>query len=174
MEETRDGSARAARDERGDDMSNSLRGALDYATACEKKVELLYKGWEQHAPTAQAKSLLAEMGATERGHHEMLLHISATELVPRRGRPAVGPEVAQFLVDVPSLHGPLTCEAVAAAVRQEEALVALYKFLAGLGGETAQLFRALTAEEKRHVALLLSDVDPAARTLAAGSGVHPS
>lgn len=155
-------------------MNDCLQRALDFAVAREKEAELLYKRWEQHAPTARLKSLLAELGAAERGHHEMLLHISPDEIVPRRAKSDAAVGVTALLADVVCPSGPLSHDAVALAVRREEALVVLYKFLAGLGGETAQLFRALTAEEKGHVALLRADVNAAAGTLAAGEGVHPS
>jgi rubrerythrin len=155
-------------------VSDCLQRALDFAVAREKEAELVYKQWEQRAPTARLKSLLAELGAAERGHHEMLLHISPDEVVPRRAKSDAAVGITRLLADVACPSGPLSREAVALAIRREEALVALYKFLADLGGETAQLFRALAAEEKRHVVLLRADVNAAAGTLAAGEGVHPS
>jgi rubrerythrin len=155
-------------------VSDSLQRALDFAVAREKEAELLYKGWEQRAPTARLKSLLAELGAAERGHHEMLLHILPDEVVPRRAKSDAAVGITRLLADVACPSGPLSRDAVALAVRREEALVTLYKLLADLGGETAQLFRALAAEEERHCDVLRTDIDDAARTLAAAEGVHPS
>ncbi|MDD4903636.1 MAG: ferritin family protein [Candidatus Bipolaricaulis sp.] len=145
-------------------MTHPLRRTLDVAAAGEKELEVLYKRWSQHAPTARTMALLAEMGAAERGHHEMLLHISPAEILPKRVDPRAGDAVLDFLVDVPLPGGELSQDAIAAATRREAALAALYEFLAGLGGEAGPLFRALAAEEQRHDRLLRTEVHAAVDT----------
>ncbi len=147
-------------------MYDSLRRALDFTAAREKELELLYKRWSQHAPTARTMALLAEMGAAERGHYEMLLHISPIEVLSEQADPPVGGTPARLLLNVPLPGGPLSCDAIAAATRHEDLLATLYEFLAGLGGETGPLFRALATEERSHDRLLRTEIHAAVDTFA--------
>lgn len=150
-------------------MIDPLQRALDFAGANEKVAELAYKRWVQHAASARLKSILAELGAAERGHHEMLLHISPREIAARRAQPVSGTAIAKLLVDIPVPTDLLSCDGIAAAVRREEVLAALYELLAGLGGETAALFSSLAAEELRHRRILLTEFG-AAEDTSAGRG----
>lgn len=143
--------------EKEKNVIDPLQRALDFAAANEKTAELTYKRWVQRAASARLKSILAELGAAERGHHEMLLHVSPGEIAASRARPVDGAAIAKLLVDIPIPTDLLSRDNVAAAVRREEVLAALYELLAGLGGETAALFSSLTAEEKRHRQLLLTE-----------------
>ncbi len=138
-------------------MIDFLQRALEFAAANEKTAELVYKRWGQHATTARVKSILAELGAAERGHHEMLLHLSPTEIAPKRAEPPHAAVIAELLVDIPIPTDLLSRDDIAAAVRREEALAALYELLADLGGETAPLFFSLAVEEKRHRHVLLAE-----------------
>ncbi len=145
-------------------MTDYLRRALDFAAANEKTAELTYKRWVQRAATARLKSILAELGAAERGHHEMLLHVSPNEIAAARAKPVNGAAIAKLLVNTPVPSDLLSRDGIAAAIRREEVLAALYELLAGLGGETAPLFFSLAAEEKRHRQLLLTVVHAAEDT----------
>ncbi len=149
---------------RGECLTDYLQRALDFAAANEKTAELTYKRWVQRAATAQLKSILAELGAAERGHHEMLLHVTPSEIATNRATPITGAVIARLLVDVPVPTDLLSRDDIATAVRREEVLAALYELLAGLGGEAAPLFSSLAAEEKRHRQLLRTAVHTAEDT----------
>jgi rubrerythrin len=150
-------------------VTDPLERALDFARANEKTAELAYKRWAQRAPSARLKSILAELGAAERGHHEMLLHVSPSEIAAPRAQPVSGAAIAKLLVNTPTPTDLLSRDGIAAAVRREEVLAALYELLAGLGGETAALFSSLAAEEQRHRRLLLTEFG-AAEDTSAGRG----
>ncbi|MDD5264158.1 MAG: hypothetical protein PHU43_04885 [Candidatus Bipolaricaulis sp.] len=138
-------------------MTDPLQRALDFARANEKVVELAYKRWVQLAASARLKSVLAELGAAERGHHEMLLHVLHSEIAARRAQPVSSASIAKLLVDVPVPPDLLSFDGIVTAVRREEILAALYELLASLGGEAAALFSSLAAEEQRHRHLLLTE-----------------
>ncbi|MCX6093222.1 MAG: hypothetical protein NTY63_00125 [Candidatus Bipolaricaulota bacterium] len=145
-------------------MTGFLQRALDFAAANEKTAELTYKRWAQRAATARLKSILAELGAAECGHHEILLHVSPSEITPESAEPVKGAVIARLLVDIPIPTDLLSPSDIAAAIRREEVLAALYELLASLGGETASLFSSLAAEEKRHRQLLLTEFHAAEDT----------
>lgn len=138
-------------------MTDFLQRALDFAAANEKTAELTYKRWVERATSARLKSILAELGAAERGHHEMLLHVSPSEITASRAQPVNGAVIARLLVNTPVPTDLLSRDDIATAIRREEVLAALYERLAGLGGETAALFSSLAVEEKRHRQLLLTE-----------------
>jgi rubrerythrin len=150
-------------------VTDPLERALDFARANEKTAELAYKRWAQHAASARLKSILAELGAAERGHHEMLLHVSPSEIAAPRAQPVSGAAIAKLLVNTPTPTDLLSRDGIAAAVRREEVLAALYELMAGLGGETAALFSSLAAEEQRHRRLLFTEFG-AAEDTSAGRG----
>lgn len=151
-------------------MADSLlQRALHFAVANERIAESTYKGWMLEVPSERMRSVLAELGGAERSHHEMLLHVSVADIVSRRVRPLDDAGIAALLVEMPASPRSPTPAALASAVRREEVLAALYGTLADLGGETASLFRAMAAEERRHQELLRTlfdaagDTSPAAR-----------
>lgn len=129
-------------------MKPSLERALAIAAACAREAEAAYKTWARTAGTESDRNRFAELGAAERGHWELLAHIT----------PADFPVAVLLLPDlairdakaVRSLPSVLSAAGLSAAAEREAICADIYDRLAGLGGETAMLFRSFADEERGH------------------------
>jgi rubrerythrin len=130
-------------------MRSGLQKALSFATAREQEAEAFYKDWAQRATDPAVRLLFGELGAAEHGHWQLLAHITPKDLVVR-SQQALDSAIAEELVEIKARAGISLEEALVVATTREEASARLYERLAGLGGESAALFRSLANEEREH------------------------
>jgi len=140
-------------------VNDKLREALDFAIAKEKEAEAFYEEWAGKVKSQAVEAMFTELAATERGHVEMLTRITPEEIVARDVGEPVDLDLSAHLVDVAASEGMSVQEAMILAMKREEAAVALYERLAGLGGEASSLFAALANEERKHKGRIEAEYD---------------
>lgn len=140
-------------------MRTRIQHALDFALAKEREAESFYKTWAETVTDSGVKELLIGLGAAERGHIEMLLHITPEDLITRADEPIEDLGLVQYLVDVQADPEMTLQEAMILAMKREEVSIALYERLSEFSGEASALFRGLAAEERRHKLRLETEYD---------------
>ncbi len=135
-------------------MKDPLQKALDFAAAREQEAEAFYKRWAQAAENEAVRVTFAELGATEHGHWQLLVHVTPADLTAASRERVADLGISEWLVDVKARPSIALQEALIVAMKREEASARLYDRLAELGGETAVLFRSLANEERRHLKMI--------------------
>lgn len=139
-------------------MKPLVQRVLDFAAARAREAEVVYKNWARAAHAEASRSLFAELGAAERGHWELLAHITPADLpASDPGATDFGMGNSKMTKSLPSLP---SSEGLKIAVEREVACAAIYERLAALGGETATLFRSLAEEERSHGKRIEAMLDP--------------
>ncbi len=129
-------------------MKPSLERALAVAAACAREAEAAYKKWARIAESEADRHRLAELGAAERGHWELLAHITPADLpAAALPLPDLGIRDGKAVRPLPSV---LSAEGLSAAVAREAICADIYGRLAEMGGETAMLFQSFANEERGH------------------------
>jgi rubrerythrin len=132
-------------------MKDPLQKVLDFAATREQEAEAFYKHWAQAAENEAVRVAFGELGATEHGHWQVLVHVTPADLTAASRERIADLGVSEWLVEVKARPGLSLQEAFIVAMKREEASARLYDRLAELGGETAVLFRSLANEERRHL-----------------------
>ncbi len=139
-------------------MDEALERALKFAVAKEKEAEAFYREWSEKAQDPGVKQLFSELASWEHGHVEKLSRIKLEDLVSQ-GTPPQDLKISDLLVEVEASPDMTLMEALAVAMKREQASVDLYEGLAALGGAAKALFSALADEERRHKRLLENEYD---------------
>ena len=140
-------------------MNEKLREVLDFAMAKEREAEAFYTEWAGKVKRDAVQKLFNELAATEHGHQELLSRLSPAEMVARDSGEATDLNLSDFLVDIEAKAEMSIQEAMILAMKREEAAVAFYERLAGLGGEASSLFAALANEERKHKGRIEAEYD---------------
>ncbi|MGC9529813.1 MAG: ferritin family protein [Candidatus Bipolaricaulaceae bacterium] len=134
-------------------MQQGLNKALEFAVAKEKEAESYYRDWAAKAADPGVRRLFQELAGWEHGHVEKLSRIKPEELIAQGAAPP-DLKLSDLLVEVKARPDMGLPEALAVAMKREQASVALYEGLSRLGGPASQIFSALVEEERRHKRLL--------------------
>lgn len=140
-------------------MKQKLRNVLDFAVAKEREAEAFYREWGGASENPAVIALFAELAATEHGHVEMLSRVTPDDLVASHAEEETDLKLSEMLVDVQASERMSIRDAMALAMKREEAAAALYDELSHLGGEAQSLFAALAKEERRHKRQLETEYD---------------
>ncbi len=146
-------------------MSETLGKTLGAAAAAAREAELFYKGWAQRVEDDSLQVLLGALGAAENEHWEMLQHVTPADVLGRAFRDGGAGELPTSVRGIAAGKRASLSDALAAAIDREAELGRLFEGLGRLGGEAAELFRALAREEEAHAQKLRA----AQGTLAGGA-----
>jgi len=143
---------------KGVQVKDDLKRALESAVAKEVEAEAFYRSWSERAKDPGVKKLFSELAVWEHEHAEKLSRITPDELIAQ-GQAPQDLKISDLLVDVKARPDMTLLEALAVAIKREQAAASLYEGMAMLGGPARELFSALAEEERRHKRLLENEYD---------------
>jgi hypothetical protein len=118
---------------KGVQVKDDLKRALESAGAKEVEAEAFYRSWSERAKDPGVKKLFSELAVWEHEHAEKLSRITPDELIAQ-GQAPQDLKISDLLVDVKAQPDMTLLEALALAIKREQAAASLYEGMAMLGG----------------------------------------